>query len=103
MISAFARYPPSLGDKGGCCICARQRPDAIIKAWGAQPAALDVLAHGCKLAQSKWGARIPGGISPAVGKFQTVALKQLINHRGMGRSAWLGQFAFGFPIAGQLS
>ena len=78
-------------------------PGAIIKLWDAHLTALDDLAQGCKLAQSKWDACIPEEISPAAGKFQTVSMKQLTNQLGMGGSTWLGQFAYGFPITGQLS
>ena len=78
-------------------------PATIIKVWEAQPAALDELAHGCKLAQSKWNACIPEEIPTSSGKFQTAARKQLMNQLGMGGSVRLGQFAFGFPIAGPMS
>ena len=76
---------------------------SIIKLRGSQLTALDDLAHGFNLVQSKWGACIPDEIAPASGKFQTFAMKQLANHPGMGGSARLGQFACKFPTTGQLS
>ena len=78
-------------------------PETIIKARDAQLTALDELAYGCKMAESKWDACIPEDIAPESGKFQTVAMKQLANQLGMGGSAWLDQFAYGFLITGQMS
>ena len=52
-------------------------PGAIIKLWDAQLSALDELARGCRLAQSKRNACIPEEISPSAGKFQTVAMDSL--------------------------
>ena len=78
-------------------------PDAIVGLWGSQLSALEGLVQGCKLAQSKWDACIPNEIPPASGKLQTVAMKKLMRQLGMGCSTWLGQFAYAFPITGQLS
>ena len=78
-------------------------PDTIIRLRDIQLSALEGLAQGCKLAQSKRDACIPEEIAPAAGKFQTVAMKQLMGQLGMGGSTWLGRFAYGFPITGQLS
>ena len=78
-------------------------PGQLVPFWDAQLSALSALVGSCKLAQSRWGACVPSEIRPSSGKFQTVALKQLMAHRGLGGSRWPGQFAFGVPIAGHLS
>ena len=54
-------------------------------------------------AQTKWNARILGSIAAAAGRFQTVAAKQLLRQLNIGGDAWVGQFAYGFPITGTLS
>ena len=61
----------------------------IVRLRDAHLSALEGLAQGWKLAQSKRDACAPEEIAPAAGKFQTVAMKQLMNQLGMGGSNWL--------------
>ena len=75
----------------------------ILNIWDVQMGATEELVRICALSQSKWNARIPGSISADVGKFQTVVVKKLLRQLNVGGEAWLGQFAFGFPITGNLS
>ena len=78
-------------------------PDHLIPFWYDQLSATSALVGSCELAQSKRGDCAPSEISPATGKFQTVATKQLTDQHGLGGSRWLYHFAFCFPITGHLS
>ena len=77
--------------------------DQIAPFWDVQLDRLRNLVEDSKMAQSKWNDCIPPEIRPGDGKFTTAALKHPMASRELGRSAWLGQLAFGFPIAGSLS
>ena len=75
----------------------------IRKIRDAQLRAAEELVRSRALSQTKWNACIPGSISASAGNFQTVAAKQLLRHLNVGGAAWIGQFAYGFPIDGKLS
>ena len=78
-------------------------PDQILPFWGDRLPETSSLVESCKLEKAKRGACVPSEIRPESGKFQTVALKQLMSQHGLGGSRRLDQFAFGLPIAGHLS
>ena len=71
--------------------------------WASQLRAVEELVKLPTPEQHRWNASIPGSISAAAGKFQIIAVKKLLRQLGVGGEAWLGQFAFGFPITGKLS
>ena len=77
--------------------------DQIRRIWGVRLRAAEDLVRSRAPAHARWNARIPGSIPAASGKFQTAAAKQLLHHLNVGVSALIGQFAYGFPIAGKLS
>ena len=82
----------------------RSSPDEeILGTWASQLRAAVGLVKSRTPDQNRWNAIIPGPISAAVGKFQTVAVEKLIRQLNIGGEAWLGHFAFGFPITGNLS
>ena len=77
--------------------------DQIRRIRDVQLRAAEDLVRSCAPTQTKWNACVPGSISAAAGKFQTVAAKQLLHQLNFGGAAWIDQFAYGFPIDGKLS
>ena len=53
--------------------------------------------------QTKWNGCIDPSIRPAAGEINTLAIRHLADFCGLGASKWMGQFAVGFPITGDLS
>ena len=74
----------------------------ICKIWDAHLRADEESVRTCALAQTERNACIHGSISAADGKFQTVAVKQLLHQMNIGGAAWVDQSAYGLPIDGPM-
>ena len=75
----------------------------ICKIRGVQLRAAEEVVRTCASAPTRWNVRIPGSISASAGNFRTVAVKQMLHLLNIGGAAWVGQCAYGFPIAGTMS
>ena len=70
----------------------RSTPDGrILRIWDDRMRATSELVRSCALAQTKWNARIPGSITDASGKFQSDAIKQMMDQLNIGDADWIGQ------------
>lgn len=75
--------------------------NSVLSFWGAQIRKLGELIRATSKLQHSWGELIPPATRPAAGKLQLVALDHLAHACGLGGSAWLTQFMFGFPPDGK--
>ena len=82
---------------------AENDPHLVADFWGSQLTSLQKLVESAASDQTKWNKCIDPAISPAAGKINTLALRHLADFCGLGASKWMGQFAVGFPITGDLS
>ena len=82
---------------------AENDPRLIAGFWDSQLASLENLVKSAASSQAKWNGFIDPAIRPAAGKIHILALRQLAEFCGLGASKWMGQFAAGFPITGDLS
>ena len=81
---------------------AESDPHLLADFWDSQISHLEALDAAATPSQAKRNARIGPTIRPAAGEIQTLVLRHLAEFCGVGASNWMGQFAVGFPIAGEL-
>ena len=82
---------------------AENGPHLMAEFWGSQLTAIGNLVKTAGPPQARLGEYIDPDIRPDAGKIQIPALRQMAELRGLGSSRWLGQFADGCTITGDLS
>ena len=82
---------------------AENDPHLIAEFWDSQSASLGKLLKSAASDQAKWNGCIDPSIRSASGEINTLDIRHLADFCGLGASKWLGRFAAGFPITGDLS
>ena len=78
-------------------------PHLIAGFRGSQLASLENLAKSAAPPQAERSGFTDPSARPAAGEIHILALRHLAEFCGMGASKWMGQFAVGIPITGDLS
>ena len=84
-------------------LVAQSDPHVLAEFWDSQLDAMSALVQEAEPHQARWNDHINPVIKPVDGKVKTAALRRQARFCGFGAPKWMGQFSFGFPIAGDLS
>ena len=82
---------------------AKYHKATLAKHWDAQLEDLHTMVRKCEGIQRIWDAMAPPAIKPATGNLKSAALTRLAESLELGDGKWLRQFAYGFPLVGDLS
>ena len=63
---------------------------------------LDEVVSKAAPTEQHWRSLIPAKAKPATGKIELAALMHLSIASGIGAGRWVQQFAFGFPLLGEI-
>ena len=99
--------PVSIGNSdtsgyGSAKLVAQSDPHILDEFRGPQLDAQSALVQADEPHQARWNDQIDPVIIPAAGEVGTAALRRLARFCGFGASKRMGQFAVGFPIAGDI-
>ena len=79
-------------------------PTTVLKSfWTEQLDRVRTIVADSAITQQKWWNATPDKIKSATGKFRYIPMMTLMDQLNLGGSRWLQQFAWGFPLIGDLS
>ena len=101
LLGRSAPIPGEVGDS--ISFIATTKPSQLRAFWKHQIKRVNRWVRQTEGIQRIWDCAAPSSISSATGKMKSVAISALMGNFDMGGSAWMSQFAFGFPLVCNLS